>query len=91
MEYQIKHDTDAKRFETTVDGTDAFLEYKLSDGILDIRHTIVPKPIEGRGIAASLVKTALEYARENNLAVRPSCWYADIYVQRHPQYADLLA
>lgn len=89
LEYDIRHDKAAGRFETTVDGHTGFVEYVLSDSVMDIRHTIVPPAVEGRGIAAALVKSALEYARECGFKVRPSCWYAELYIRRHPQYADL--
>jgi predicted GNAT family acetyltransferase len=63
------------RFETSEQGETAELVYQLEDGVLDIVHTGVPKPMEGRGVAAALTKTALDYARANGLKVRPSCSY----------------
>jgi uncharacterized protein len=39
------------RFETSEQGETAELVYQLEDGVLDIVHTGVPKPMEGRGVA----------------------------------------
>ena len=89
MEYIIEHDSPAQRFYTTVDGSEAHLDYQVAGYVMDIRHTFVPRPVEGRGIAAALVHTALEYARSRRWKVLPSCWYAELYLRRHPEYADL--
>lgn len=67
MEYNIIHLPAKYRFETEVDGYTAYVQYRLSNDTLNIIHTIVPKPIEGRGIAAALVKHAYTYAKGNNL------------------------
>ena len=59
----IHHDAVAHRFITEADGHTAYVEYETGDGHIVITHTIVPSEIGGRGIAAALVRTALEYAR----------------------------
>ncbi len=89
MDYTVKHDADRHRFETTVDGYTGYVEYVAGRGTLDIIHTIVPMKIEGRGVAAALVKAAYEYARENGLKVIPSCSYAAMWVRRHPEYDEM--
>ena len=53
MDYKITHQPEQKLFKTEVDGRTAFVEYRLLGDYLDIIHTIVPKPIEGCGIAAA--------------------------------------
>ena len=71
-----------------MEGYTGYVEYALlPQSVMDIRHTIVPKEIGGRGIAAALVKFALEYARSQGMKVRPSCWYAEEFLRRHPEYA----
>ena len=62
MEYEIIHQPEQKLFKTEVDGRTAFVQYRLIGDSLDIIHTIVPQPIEGRAIAAALVKAAYAYA-----------------------------
>ena len=60
MEYEIIHQPEQNLFKTEVDGRTAFVQYRLLGDSLDIIHTIVPRPIEGRGIAATLVKAAYD-------------------------------
>lgn len=88
---QISHDTGARRFKTSVDGHEAYVEYEREGGIVTITHTIVPSEIGGRGIAAQLVRATLEYIRGEGLKVVPQCSYAAAYLKKHPQYADLVA
>ncbi len=83
MERVIIHNEKSKKFETIEDGITGYVQYEEYPGGLDLTHTIVPKPIEGRGIAAAIVKHALEYALERGLKVRPTCSYVKVYIHRH--------
>lgn len=87
----IRHDTGASRFTTTVDGHQGYVEYTEGDGVLTITHTVVPREIGGRGIAGELVKAAIEHARTSGLKVVPRCSYAAGYFDKHPEYAELRA
>ena len=91
MPLQISHDPDARRFTTRLEGHEAELVYRLQQGRMSIDHTGVPEALGGKGVAGELVKAALEYARAEGLRVVAACSYSAAYVQRHPEYADLLA
>lgn len=86
MNCEITHRPERKRFETELDGVTAYVEYRLTDGALDIVHTIVPPAIGGRGVAAALVKKAYDYARENRMKPLATCSYAVVWLRRHPEY-----
>ena len=85
MEYEIEHQPEQKLFKTEVEGRTAFVQYRLLNGGLDIIHTIVPRPLEGQGIAAALVKAAYDYAVANGLNPKATCSYAVAWLQRHPE------
>ena len=87
----VRHDAAQQRFEALVDGVRAELDYEQRGDILCLTHTGVPPEIGGRGVGGELVRAALEYARAKGLKVRPSCSYAANYIERNPQYRDLLA
>lgn len=87
----INHNEQAQRFETTVDGTTAYLSYQEMGDKLVYDHTIVPSEIGGRGIAGALTKYALDYAREQGKKVVPACSYVAAYMQKHPEYQDIKA
>ena len=86
----LRHDPAAHRFSTHLDGHEAELVYSLRGGRMVIEHTGVPEAIGGRGVAAILVKAALDHARGQGWRVVAACSYSAAYVQRHPEYADLV-
>ncbi|HSI59782.1 MAG TPA: GNAT family N-acetyltransferase [Ideonella sp.] len=87
----IEHNPGASRFEAHVDGLLCDASYQMIGGVMWMTHTGVPPALEGRGIAAQLVGTALAYARAQGLKVKPTCSYVAAYMQRHPETQDLLA
>ena len=89
MTITIHHVPEARKFTTTVDGHEGYVEYSRHGDTLSIDHTIVPSAIGGRGIASDLVKAALEYVRAEGLKVHPACSYADAWMRRHPEYGAL--
>ena len=91
MDAPITHNAAQQRFETRPGGQLAICEYARRDGVLVLHHTEVPPALQGRGIAAALVRQTLDWAREQNLKIRPSCSYVAAYMRRHPETQDLLA
>lgn len=89
MELDIQHNRGQQRFEVTVEGALCVLDYQLADGGMAITHTEVPPAAGGRGVAGELVRTALDYARMKGWKVAPLCSYADAWMARHSDYADL--
>jgi hypothetical protein len=87
---EVRHDAAAGRFEATVDGLPCEVAYRLVGNVMRIHHTGVSPGLEGRGIAAMLVREALAYAEANGLAVEPACGYVRAYMRRHPEAQRLL-
>ena len=84
---EIKHDETKQWFWVEVDGVKAHVSYSLAEaGGLDIRHTIVPEEIGGRGIASALVRAAYDYARCKGLKAVATCSYAVKWLEKHPEY-----
>ena len=61
------------------------------DGVRYAEHTLVPKPIGGRGVAAGLVEAMVADARENGFRIAPICSYVVAAFKRHPEWADVKA
>lgn len=85
----VNHDAAARRFTTEVEGQRAVLDYSMSGNVMTITHTGVPPAISRRGIAAELMRAALNSARAAGWKVIPACSYAAAYLAKHPEYADL--
>ena len=90
IEHEVIHNTENHRFEITVDGHLAVLDYILKGKIIIFTHTGVPPAIGNRGLGSKLVETGLDYARGNGLKVRSMCWFVSKYIRRHAEYQDLL-
>ncbi len=83
---KIEHNLDEGIFQTEVNGYVAFVKFQIVNGGLDIRKTLVPKEIGGRGIASALVKEAYDYAQRQHLRCIGTCSYAVTWLERHPEY-----
>jgi len=81
----VEHDNANNRFKTVINGIEAHVQYRIDKDAktLDIRHTIVPKEIGGRGIAAKLVEETYNWAVQQNLKIVSTCSYATVWLQRH--------
>jgi predicted GNAT family acetyltransferase len=79
------------RYELDVDGHIAFADYTLAPGLITFTHTEVPKELGGRGIGSQLVQGALAAVRGTGSKVVAKCPFVAGYIQKHPDYADLLA
>ena len=90
MEYTVIHDEKVNRFEVFESGQIAYIQYEEKDGVLDLMHTIVPKQLEGQGVGSALAVYALDYAREEHLKVRPTCSFIASFIQKHPEYQNLV-
>jgi len=79
------------RFE--VEGTNgrAVLTYNEGHRHITLIHTEVPPEFAGQGYGGLLSKAALDYARSANLRVIALCPFVLKYVERHPEYADLIS
>lgn len=54
-------------------------------------HTLVPRELEGRGIAGKLVAALIDDARTQGFRIDPVCSYVAAQFKRHPEWADLQA
>ena len=81
---------EANRFEIHVDGRLAgFAEYSTRPdgahpGLLVFTHTEVDEAFGGRGLGSTLVRAALDTARDRGVPIRPDCPFVRTYVERHP-------
>ena len=79
------------RFELDVGDQTAFANYRQTPDAVIITHTETPRALRGRGIASELVKGALEMIRADGHKVIAGCGFVVDYLDKHPEYADLMA
>jgi predicted GNAT family acetyltransferase len=61
-----------------------------ADGVITVDHTFVSEELRGQNIAQQLIKTVIDFAREENLKIIPECSYAEKQFSKNPDYADVL-
>ncbi|MFP5348194.1 MAG: GNAT family N-acetyltransferase [Actinomycetes bacterium] len=92
-EVEVRDARQQHRYEAVVDGAVAgFSQYRLSEGVITFVHTVVDDAYEGQGIGSRLVRGALDdVRRSSHLKVVAECPFVKAYIDRHAEYADLLA
>ncbi len=91
-ETTVKDNKDERRFEMALGEETAFIEYaETSEGALALTHTEVPAQFEGQGVGSRLVEGTLDIVRAQGLKIVPRCSFVADYVQRHPEYQQLVA
>ncbi|MFC4565009.1 GNAT family N-acetyltransferase [Nocardiopsis mangrovi] len=91
MDLTVTDVPSAKRFEVRDgDSLAGFAVYIPTDEMIVFTHTEVPASYEGKGVGGTLVRGALDDVRARGLAVLPLCPFVKGWIQRHPDYADLV-
>lgn len=85
-----EHDAQAQRFTLPTTPV-SVLDYELNAGRVVFTHTGVPGQYRGQGLAARLVEAGLQWAQAEGLKVVPACSYVHVYIQRHPEWQNLVA
>ena len=66
-------------------------QYTLDAELITFTHTQVADAFEGKGVATTLIRAALDDVRARaSRTVQPLCPFVRDYIQRHPDYQDLL-
>ena len=88
---EVRDNPKRLRYEIVVDGEVAgFLQYNMRGGRLILVHTEVDESRAGHGLAGKLVAAALDDIRKRGLRIVPVCPFVEGYIERHPEYDDLV-
>ena len=90
MDNAVSNNPAHHRYELAVDGHIAATYYQIADGVITFVHTEVPPELGGKGIGSKLIKGALDQVRADGLKVIAQCPFVKAYIDKHPDYADLL-
>jgi uncharacterized protein len=89
-EYSVNNNEKEQRLEIREQNELAYLEYRYHKEDIALMHTFVPDPLEGKGVASSLARYALEWAREKGKRVIVYCPFVAAYLKRHPESNDIV-
>jgi uncharacterized protein len=92
MEPTVRNDPEAHRYEIregdTLLGTAA---YEHRGNTLVFTHTEVDQNSGRSGLGSTLVRAALDDVRSQGITIVPQCPFVRGWIERHPDYADLVA
>lgn len=91
MSFLVEENPAKHRFEILVDDALAgFTAYLPRGEVLVFTHTEVDDRYQGMGVGAALIQGTLDQIRARGGRVVPKCPFVAAFIQRHPDYADLV-
>lgn len=87
----VTDNPEAHRYEGRVGGALAgTVDYYLGPGLITVVHTEVREAFAGEGVGSLLVAGMLDDIRARGLQMIPVCPFTRSYLERDPEYADLV-
>jgi uncharacterized protein len=91
-EVHIRNNESASRYELLIGGELAsILDYRVIGDRIVFPHTQTDQRFQGNGLAAQVVRAALDDARLAKRQVVPGCWFVAEFIDDHPDYRDLVS
>jgi uncharacterized protein len=88
---RVVNNTADQRYELWIgEALAGLILYRSRVEALALLHTEVYDEFEGQGLASTLVAGALDDIRERGLRLIPICPFVRSYLERHPEYGDLV-
>lgn len=85
----VTHSKTEEMFSISVPGHEtAFLRYRYlqtDPRAVEMFTTVVPPSLGGRGVGKLLADDAFNWALDNDIKMKLTCWYLSGYLQRHPR------
>ncbi|MBC9958296.1 GNAT family N-acetyltransferase [Yimella sp. cx-51] len=92
LDITVRDSAEQKRWEALVDEqVIGYADYIKTEELIVFTHTVVQPEFEGKGVAGTLVRAALDAAREDGTReVMPQCSYVKHWITKHPEYIPLV-
>lgn len=89
---KFRHDTSRHRYVLEDDAATvvASSNYTVRQNRIVFNHTEVADGYEGQGLGTKLVQAALDDVRAAGTTIVPLCAYVRGWIERHPEYDDLV-
>lgn len=92
MGLEVVHEAERSRYLLRTDAeVVGVADYRDRGDALVFHHTEIARDRRGHGLGAILVRGALDDVRGRGRAIVPTCWFVAEFVDRNPEYGDLIA
>jgi uncharacterized protein len=89
--FEVRDNAERARYEALVDGDVAgFAAYRDTGGARVFTHTQVADDYEGQGVGSRLARAALDDVRASGRQIVARCPFISSWIDRHPDYQDLV-
>lgn len=86
----VVKNVNSHRFELTVEGHTAFIDYKEINKEISLIHTESPEELAGRGVATALIEKTLLYLEDHGYVLVPLCPLVFSYIKRHLEWLRIV-
>jgi predicted GNAT family acetyltransferase len=91
VSFLVEENPARRRFEILVDDALAgSAEYELHGEVPVFTRTQVDERFRNMGVGSALIKGTLDQIRERGDRLATRCRFMSAYIERHPEYADLV-
>ncbi len=91
-ELRVVDNPEEHRFEAFLgDRLAGFAVYRTAPGRIVFTHTEIAPEFGGRGVGGRLAAAALDEVRARGLHAVARCPFIAGYIEKHPEYADLVS
>jgi predicted GNAT family acetyltransferase len=89
--YDVRDNPELNRYELLVgERLTGTLDYHRHEDVMLLPHTVIDPSERGNGWGDVLVRAVLDDFRREGLHVVPQCWFVAEFIDRNPDYRDLL-
>ena len=67
-----------------------YISFEIKDDTIIIISTVIYEKYQGKGMASTLIKEILRYAKNNNFKIKPLCSFVIHYIEKHQEYNELV-
>ncbi len=87
---ELRDNPTIRRLEMVEDGQTVFADYRRDGRRLIVDHVEAPQGLRGTGAAGRFMMALAGYARARGLTIIPLCGYAAAWLNRSPEFRDLI-
>lgn len=90
-EMKFLNNKEKNRYELHVGEYFSLVKYKINkEGVVHMIHTETPPELKGQGVASVLIEKSLQDIKEQGRKVYPLCPFVKTYIQKHPEWKEIV-
>lgn len=67
-----------------------YISFEIKGDTIIIISTVIYEKYQGKGMASTLIKEILRYAKNNNFKIKTLCSFVIHYIEKHQEYNELV-